>query len=188
MTSTRWQQVSARIPLIRNVEPKKQTQLIKSSKAIKKPQKQFLSKGGLGFQNQEESKSAVWSESEEENQIINTCSKKVGKDQNPAGGISQIGGKIEPVSYEMNQELLRAFGQPVTASFQAVQSLSSANKNATMNVREPVYCFCQSVSYGDMIACDNQACPYEWFHFPCVGLLQKPEGKWYCQKCILLVD
>jgi hypothetical protein len=40
-----------------------------------------------------------------------------------------------------------------------------------------------------MIACDNKNCPYEWFHFACVGLSQKPEGgKWYCQKCTVLVN
>ena len=51
--------------------------------------------------------------------------------------------------------------------------------------QEPTYCFCNNVSYGDMIACDNEACLYEWFHFPCVGLSQKPgPGElWYCQKC-----
>jgi len=46
---------------------------------------------------------------------------------------------------------------------------------------EPTYCFCNNVSYGDMIACDNELCPYEWFHFPCVGLTIKPaQGSWYC--------
>jgi len=36
-----------------------------------------------------------------------------------------------------------------------------------------------------MIACDNESCLYEWFHFPCVGLSKKPgPGElWYCQKC-----
>lgn len=53
----------------------------------------------------------------------------------------------------------------------------------TAVMREPTYCFCNNVSYGDMIACDNKGCPYEWFHFPCVGLMQKPEGKWFCLKC-----
>ena len=52
-----------------------------------------------------------------------------------------------------------------------------------------------------MIGCDNDLCPYEWFHFSCVQLtckylckmsfvrlckmifLGKPKGKWYCPKC-----
>jgi hypothetical protein len=89
---------------------------------------------------------------------------------------------IEPVSYEANQELLRAFGQPVgTSSAQVGHNNNPEGQNAP---REPTYCFCNSVSYGDMIACDNKNCPYEWFHFPCVGLVAKPEGKWFCQKCL----
>lgn len=28
------------------------------------------------------------------------------------------------------------------------------------------YCTCRSVSYGNMEACDNEECPYEWFHSP----------------------
>jgi len=48
---------------------------------------------------------------------------------------------------------------------------------------EPTYCLCQQVSYGEMIGCDNQDCPIEWFHFGCMGLATKPKGKWYCPKC-----
>ncbi|KAH8395185.1 hypothetical protein KR222_006721, partial [Zaprionus bogoriensis] len=48
---------------------------------------------------------------------------------------------------------------------------------------EPRYCTCNQVSYGDMVACDNDACPYEWFHYQCVGITQPPKGKWYCPKC-----
>ncbi|KAI4860938.1 inhibitor of growth proteins N-terminal histone-binding-domain-containing protein [Hypoxylon rubiginosum] len=45
------------------------------------------------------------------------------------------------------------------------------------------YCLCQHVSYGDMVACDNPDCPYEWFHWTCVGLKSEPEGRWYCPTC-----
>ncbi|KAI0890520.1 uncharacterized protein GGS22DRAFT_151105 [Annulohypoxylon maeteangense] len=45
------------------------------------------------------------------------------------------------------------------------------------------YCLCQHVSYGDMVACDNNACPFEWFHWTCVGLKSEPEGRWYCPSC-----
>ncbi|XP_067885459.1 inhibitor of growth protein 2 [Heterodontus francisci] len=48
---------------------------------------------------------------------------------------------------------------------------------------EPTYCLCNQVSYGEMIGCDNDECPIEWFHFSCVGLTYKPKGKWYCPKC-----
>jgi inhibitor of growth protein 3 len=45
------------------------------------------------------------------------------------------------------------------------------------------YCLCQNVSFGDMVACDNDACPYEWFHWSCVGLKSEPNGTWYCPVC-----
>lgn len=52
------------------------------------------------------------------------------------------------------------------------------------------YCFCKQPSFGDMIACDNEdGCPNgEWFHYKCVGLLNRVEAlkyttgkvKWFC--------
>lgn len=45
------------------------------------------------------------------------------------------------------------------------------------------YCLCYNVSYGDMVACDNDNCPYEWFHWSCVGLKSEPNGTWYCPEC-----
>ncbi|XP_061348419.1 PHD finger protein ING1 [Gastrolobium bilobum] len=48
---------------------------------------------------------------------------------------------------------------------------------------EPTYCFCNQVSYGEMVACDNPSCKIEWFHFGCVGLKEQPKGKWYCSNC-----
>merc|ERR1712083_895232 len=48
---------------------------------------------------------------------------------------------------------------------------------------EPRYCICNQVSYGDVVACDNEDCPYEWFHYDCVGITAPPKGKWYCPKC-----
>ncbi|KAJ4470953.1 hypothetical protein J3R30DRAFT_3300280 [Lentinula aciculospora] len=49
-----------------------------------------------------------------------------------------------------------------------------------------LYCFCQKPSAGDMIACDNSGCPYEWFHLECVGITEPPPDttKWYCPHCI----
>lgn len=45
------------------------------------------------------------------------------------------------------------------------------------------YCFCEQVSYGEMVACDNDSCQREWFHYGCVGLKEPPIGKWYCSEC-----
>ena len=68
---------------------------------------------------------------------------------------------------------------------------------------EPRYCTCKQVSFGEMVACDNDdvrapprqpdtrafsplralQCPYEWFHYSCVGLTEPPQGGWMCDTC-----
>lgn len=48
---------------------------------------------------------------------------------------------------------------------------------------EPAYCICEEISYGNMVCCDNDLCPIEWFHFGCVSISRKPKGKWYCPRC-----
>jgi hypothetical protein len=45
------------------------------------------------------------------------------------------------------------------------------------------YCICQSASYGDMVACGNEQCPFEWFHWGCVGLKAEPMRTWFCPIC-----
>jgi inhibitor of growth protein 3 len=46
-----------------------------------------------------------------------------------------------------------------------------------------VYCICQRVSFGDMVACDNDDCPHQWFHWGCVDLKAEPKGEWLCPHC-----
>jgi hypothetical protein len=74
---------------------------------------------------------------------------------------------------------------------------------------EPKYCYCNDVSYGEMVACDNESCPREWFHLKCAGLSKAPDenstflipiilasfvccgdykltystAKWFCEEC-----
>ena len=47
------------------------------------------------------------------------------------------------------------------------------------------YCLCRTLSYGQMVGCENDQCPYEWFHLECVGLKEPPSESavWYCPKC-----
>lgn len=59
----------------------------------------------------------------------------------------------------------------------------SAVEDIPVDPDEPTYCICNSISYGDMICCDNDDCEFEWFHFGCVNLTHKPKGKWYCPRC-----
>jgi hypothetical protein len=48
---------------------------------------------------------------------------------------------------------------------------------------EPVYCICKRIAFGDMVACDNDECPIEWFHYTCVSLTKKPKNSWLCPSC-----
>jgi len=51
-----------------------------------------------------------------------------------------------------------------------------------------LYCFCQKLSYGEMIACDNPDCNYQWFHLPCVNLKPPLPDNWYCSECVTKVE
>ncbi|XP_014284234.1 inhibitor of growth protein 3 isoform X1 [Halyomorpha halys] len=62
-------------------------------------------------------------------------------------------------------------------------SVSSDRNSESYDPNEPRYCICNEVAFGTMVACDNKTCPYEWYHYPCVGITDKPKGKWYCPHC-----
>ncbi|PIL37396.1 transcription factor [Ganoderma sinense ZZ0214-1] len=48
---------------------------------------------------------------------------------------------------------------------------------------QELYCYCQKLSYGEMIACDNEECKYQWFHLSCVDLKPPLPDTWYCNDC-----
>lgn len=47
------------------------------------------------------------------------------------------------------------------------------------------WCFCNEKSYGEMVRCDNPDCTLRWFHYPCIGMVEPPTGKWYCPRCVV---
>ena len=69
-----------------------------------------------------------------------------------------------------------------------------------------LYCTCQSLSYGKMVLCENDSCPYQWvsgrlslggcslvlwfsnafvqFHLACVGLQDPLPKHWFCPSCL----
>ncbi|KAI0202629.1 hypothetical protein F4808DRAFT_68225 [Astrocystis sublimbata] len=59
------------------------------------------------------------------------------------------------------------------------------DNEADVDADEPRYCYCDGVSYGEMVACDADDCEREWFHLDCVGLKAAPPSnmKWYCDNC-----
>jgi hypothetical protein len=61
------------------------------------------------------------------------------------------------------------------------------------------YCYCNGVSYGEMVACDRENCAREWyflllrrltkrFHLECAELAAPPKGKWYCRDCKKIME
>lgn len=112
----------------------------------------------------------------------------------PGSSISQIG--IQNPEPEIPAVVINDSGMVVE---------QTAEGEWTYDPNEPRYCICNQVSYGDMVACDNEdvsiilyfllkvkqfkkiyfilQCPFEWFHYPCVGITSSPKGKWYCPQC-----
>lgn len=78
---------------------------------------------------------------------------------------------------------LNLFDDETNGSFDATNVLNNFPGQA---IDERRYCFCNEMSYGDMIACDNPTCRREWFHYPCVGIVTPPKGKWFCTDCMQL--
>ncbi|XP_048587877.1 inhibitor of growth protein 3 [Nematostella vectensis] len=86
-----------------------------------------------------------------------------------------------------NKSMSSQMATTATASAQ-VEAQEAAKAAAAVpdwvyDPNEPRYCLCNQVSYGEMVGCDNNDCPIEWFHYGCVGLTDAPKGKWYCPQC-----
>ncbi|KAL2205194.1 hypothetical protein CC79DRAFT_1323921 [Sarocladium strictum] len=67
----------------------------------------------------------------------------------------------------------------------ATSSVHGDDEEGDIDADEPRYCYCDGVSYGEMVACDSDDCAREWFHLACVGLKVAPgsKTKWYCEDC-----
>lgn len=65
----------------------------------------------------------------------------------------------------------------------ANKQIDEAPPPTSVDPNEPVYCTCRRVAFGSMVACDNEECPIEWFHCPCVNLTKVPKNAWFCASC-----
>lgn len=77
---------------------------------------------------------------------------------------------------------VKSTAQSSRASSAAPEQDSQEVESEEDGEEEPLYCYCNQVSFGSMVACDNDSCPREWFHLPCVKLDRAPSGraKWFC--------
>ena len=72
-------------------------------------------------------------------------------------------------------------GAGIAAQLAAQERLQRDGEDSSMQdeddedgENEPRYCYCNGVSYGEMVGCDADDCSREWFHLPCVGLSKAP--------------
>jgi hypothetical protein len=63
-----------------------------------------------------------------------------------------------------------------TADEDASSSMQGDDEGGDVDADELTYCYCNGVSYGEMVACDADGCEREWFHLECVGLKVAPKG------------
>ncbi|KAI9506450.1 inhibitor of growth proteins N-terminal histone-binding-domain-containing protein [Coemansia spiralis] len=66
----------------------------------------------------------------------------------------------------------------------STKALPSDFAEMPIDPNEPRYCYCRQVSYGEMVACDDENCEIEWFHLGCVDLKAPPKGQWFCKDCL----
>ncbi|KAI9358538.1 hypothetical protein BD770DRAFT_443241 [Pilaira anomala] len=94
---------------------------------------------------------------------------------------SRIGNRIEDASWKLDGAFVKDLHLMV--HYQLEKGHNGALSEIGIDPNEPKYCYCNQVSFGDMVACDGENCEKEWFHYACVGLAEPPVGKWYCDDC-----
>jgi len=121
-----------------------------------------------------------------------------------ASGVSDVGSKdakrlnkgknkgqeaVKDASAALANALAVGNSQLSTAPIDGSGPLPDFIAGNVFDSNEPVYCYCKRVSFGDMIGCENEDCPIEWFHYGCVGI--DPDNvpdEWYCNECRVLKD
>ena len=89
------------------------------------------------------------------------------------GMLDDVGG---PDGSSLLSDLASASPLPVMSPSTSLSGQThGSDQEWNYDPNEPRYCICNQVSYGDMVACDNTDCPYEWFHYPCVGVTAPPK-------------
>ncbi|KAK7499909.1 hypothetical protein BaRGS_00008757 [Batillaria attramentaria] len=86
-------------------------------------------------------------------------------------------------SYDLMSKNPTMLSKELSLQLSASAPSTPEASTAPRSQRTKKYCLCNQVSYGDMVGCDNEDCPIEWFHYGCVGLTQAPKGKWFCPQC-----
>jgi len=130
------------------------------------------------FESEMKEKGRLSQTESEEEEVDEKRNKKKTKD-----GKKKKGSNKDDDKKKKKQKGVKTDSTLPTASLVGMLQVPQEVLDMPVDPNEPTYCLCNQVSYGEMIGCDNQECPIEWFHFQCMGLNTKPKGKWYCPKC-----
>jgi hypothetical protein len=71
----------------------------------------------------------------------------------------------------------QALAAPIVEEERVSSGQGEDDDDVDIDANEPRYCYCNGVSYGEMVACDSDDCEREWFHLACVGLKVAPGSK-----------
>ncbi|KAG4305424.1 hypothetical protein PORY_000980 [Pneumocystis oryctolagi] len=95
---------------------------------------------------------------------------------------------VEQTLQKLEEAWLKNQHEKTTEVTYAEKSQPKKKQRRNKSETEPIYCFCNQISYGRMIACDNRNCSREWFHWDCVRITSAPKGKWTCSdKCAFAI-
>ena len=179
---------SATVVVKRNGRPPRKA----ADKTLKKlGQVNSASGSNQNYDNQNENDFESFEPSEDQSNIFaSQSSLKSSLLPNSVGNSSFYSNQSLP-SIEMLAELPLSGNPQTPHPFYSSSNYSMPHSNEhfphgmmSVDPNEPKYCYCNQVSYGEMIACDNENCEIEWFHYDCVGLKMPPKGKWYCNECV----
>jgi len=111
--------------------------------------------------------------------------KKVGKGGIPKKSARRIMGhsKASPSTTGDDESVLSEGSEDENMSAQHDGAGDEEGMDVDEESDDTKYCICQRVSYGDMVACDNEWCPYQWFHWACINMTKEPTGDWLCFHC-----
>ena len=116
---------------------------------------------------------------------------KVSKRSTPTQGSFSESQRTRPVRGADPLKRSHKKGAGLAAQLAATQRLQDGDASSLQGDddeddedSEPRYCYCNQVSYGEMVACDMDNCPREWFHLDCVGLSKAPKGNGGCTSCL----
>lgn len=80
----------------------------------------------------------------------------------------------------------RTHEQDSTTETHSLPKLATKETKTSVSISDDTiksrYCYCNRISYGTMIRCENYACPRELFHISCLKPDNVPplKGKWFC--------